>query len=133
MLIPDSIRVLREYVERLKTMRVDIAELVITTRLSKNPEEYDHSVLQAIAARQLVREGLKVHAGEKIQYLIRDADNSNPNLRVTTLPLLNPRTHYDVRKYLGLLINAASTVLEPFGLTEGKIQIALQRQEQTLL
>jgi len=46
-------------------MRVDIWELVITTRLSKNPEEYDPSVLQAISARQLVREGLEVHVGEK--------------------------------------------------------------------
>ncbi|UCD73546.1 MAG: hypothetical protein JSW01_02590, partial [Candidatus Bathyarchaeota archaeon] len=132
-LLPEAIRVLRQYVDRLKTRRVDMEELVITTRLSKDPEEYDRSLLQGIAARQLVREGMRIHAGESVQYLIRDAYNSNPNLRVIPFLLLNSRMCYDLQKYLEMLINAAATVLDPFGLTEEEIQYAVKGQRQMLL
>ncbi len=132
-LILDAIRVLRGYVDRLKAGRVDVEEFIIATRLSKDPEEYDRSLLQAIAAKQLFREGGRIHAGETIRYLIKDADNSNSNLRVTPLPFLGSVSRYDGREYLKMLINAASTVLEPFGLTREETQVALQGQKQTAL
>jgi DNA polymerase-2 len=131
--LPEAIHVLRRYVDCLKTRSVGLEELVITTRLSKAPKEYDRSLLQGIAAKQLAREGVRVHAGEKVQYLIRDAYNSNPDLRVTPLLLLNSRMCYDVRKYLEMLINAADTVLGPFGLTKEEIQHAVEGHKQTLL
>lgn len=132
-LLPEAICVLRQYVDRLKTRRVDMKELVITTRLSKDPEEYDRSLLQGIVARQLAREGMMVHAGESVQYLIRDAYNSNPNLRVIPLLLLNSRMCYDLQKYLEMLIDAAAAVLGPFGLTKEEIQYAVKGQRQMRL
>jgi len=132
-LIPLVIRVLEGYVERLKTRRVDAGDLAVTTRLSKDPEEYRGNTLQATAAKQLTQQGIEVRAGETIQYVIRDADNPTPTLRVTPLRLSEPRTHYDVRKYLKMLIGAAATILEPFGVTEERIRDLLQNQRQTCL
>ncbi len=132
-LVPEAIHVLQRHISRLKRRRVDLGELVITTRLSKDPEKYGKNLLQAIAARQLIRAGMEIRAGETVQYLIRDAYNSNPNLRVIPLPLLNSEMCYDARKYLEMLINAATTVLGPFGLTKEEIKYAVKGQKQTLL
>jgi len=132
-LIPEAIRVLQGYVERLKARRAELGELIVTTRLSRDPEEYGSNLLQAIAAKLLINEGLRIHAGETVQYLIRDADNPNPNLRVTPFKLSSPNPLYDRGEYLKMLINAAATILEPFDMTEGEIRDTLRNQQQTCL
>ena len=110
-----------------------MAELTISRRLSKDPEEYNHNLLQAITAKRLTNEGMRIHAGGTVQYLIRDADNPNPHLRATPLQLLDSGAHHDAKEYLKLLIDAADTVLEPFNLTNEEITTALHEQKQVSL
>jgi len=58
--IPDSVEVLRGYVEKLRKRGVDARDLIVSKQLSMHPDRYAHDVFQAIAAKQLMREGLEV-------------------------------------------------------------------------
>ncbi|MEM2249704.1 MAG: DNA polymerase domain-containing protein [Candidatus Bathyarchaeia archaeon] len=113
--IPEALRVLRKEAERLIAGDVDVYDLFISKRLSKHPEEYAHDVFQAIAARQLMAAGFDVYPGQTVQYVIVDADNKNPNNRVRAAQLLGSKPHFDVQKYLDMLLEAGETLFSVFG------------------
>ena len=69
--IPKSVEVLRDHVEKLKSSNVDIQDLIIARHLSKNPGRYSHDVFQAVAARQLMKEGVEISGGQTVRYLDR--------------------------------------------------------------
>src|SRR3989449_9913550 len=75
-LVPQALDILREYASKLQSNSVPLEELVITRSLSKNPGEYSHKVLQAIAAQLLKNEGGSVHAGQQVSYVMT-IDSSN--------------------------------------------------------
>ncbi len=83
-----------------------------------HPDKYAHDVFQAIAAKQLIKEGIEVSAGQTIRYLITDAQNKRPNNRVKVAELVNSDTRFDTEKYVDMLILAATNILSPFGCTE---------------
>jgi len=119
--IPNSLKILQGYVKKLVEGEVPIEALFIAKQLSKHPHEYAHNIFQAIAAQQLMREGVSISAGQAVKYLIVDAENRRPNRRVVAAELADPDTHYDVKKYLELLISAAANILNPFGYTTEKL------------
>ena len=111
--VPEAMKVMERYRALLKARRVDLIDLIIERRLSKNPGEYAHDVIQAVAARQLAREGLTLSAGQSIKYVIIDADNPNPYRRVLAAELIEADTGYDVDKYVEMLEASASNLF-PF-------------------
>ena len=107
---------------------------MITKRLSKSPSSYSHDAFQAIAAKQLVKEGFEVSAGQTVQYLVVDSKSRNVNNRVLVSKLLKPKTRYDVQKYLDMLISAGETLLGVFGYAEDKIRgEVLHHEKQVVL
>src|SRR5437667_2755933 len=86
-LVPEAIDILREYASKLRSNTVPLEELVIRKSLSKNPGEYSHKVLQAIAAQHLKNEGEAVHAGQQVSYIMT-IDGSNENMTTATPPEL---------------------------------------------
>jgi DNA polymerase elongation subunit (family B) len=112
--IPDALKVVREYRERLLDGEVPLWDLVITKRLSKDLSDYRQRVSQVIAGEQLLKEGFEVSAGKSVSFLFTSAENRRYNLRVKAKELIE-RTNPDVRKYLLLLYSAASNILSPFG------------------
>src|SRR5206468_2661006 len=80
-LVPQVLDTLREYASKLQSNSVPLEELVITRSLSKNPGEYSHKVLQAIAAQLLKNEGGSVHAGQQVSYVMTI---DSPNRKMTT-------------------------------------------------
>ena len=93
-----------------------------------------HAVFQAIAAKQLVKIGVNVSAGQTVQYLIADAKNKHAHSRVVAAPYVNSKTRYDIEKYLRLLFSAAENILLPFGYSVQKIRdYVLHQEKQTLL
>ena len=54
----------------LKSRRIELDDLFIERHLSREVHEYRHEVLQAIAAKQLVREEVEVRAGQSISFII---------------------------------------------------------------
>ncbi len=132
--IPDSVEVLRGYVEKLKRRNVDVRDLIIAKQLSKHPERYAHDVFQAIAARQLLKEGIEVSGGQTVRYLITDAENRRPDKRVKAAELINADTRFDAEKYVEMLILAAANILSPFGYTQKRLKDhTIYDERQTML
>jgi len=120
--ISESVEVLRDYVERLRKGDVDVRDLFIAKQLSMHPDSYFHDVFQAIAAKQLLKEGIEVSGGQKVRYLITDAENRRPNNRVKAAELVNDDIRFDTEKYVDMLILAGANILSPFGHTEEKLK-----------
>jgi DNA polymerase elongation subunit (family B) len=119
--IPECLRVVREYRRRLLAGEVPVWDLIVKKHLSKNPDEYKQMVSQAIAAKQLLKEGLQVSAGENVRFLFTSAENKRYERRVKPEELLEKNTRADLRKYLLLLYSAAASLLSPFGYSEKEV------------
>jgi DNA polymerase elongation subunit (family B) len=85
--------------------------------LSKNLKRYKQKVSQVIAAEQLMKEGVEIHAGKNIRFLFTDAENKRHERRVIAEQLIEVNTNSDIRKYLLLLYSAASSLLSFSGYT----------------
>jgi len=132
--IPEAVEVLRGYVEKLRKRAVDVRDLIIAKQLSMQPDRYTHDVFQAIAAKQLMKEGIEVPGGQTVRYLITDAENRRANKRVKVAELIDTETPYDVRKYVAMLILAGANILSPFGYTEEGLKDEIcYRETQTVL
>jgi DNA polymerase elongation subunit (family B) len=115
--IPEATEVLKGYVEKLMRRDVEVRDLVIAKQLSMHPDRYAHDVFQAIAARQLMRKGIEVSGGQIVRYLITDAGSRSASKRVKAAELIT-ETHFDVEKYVDMLILAGANILSPFGWAE---------------
>ena len=132
--VPDALRVLRDYACRLIEGQVDVQELLVAKRISKAPLDYDHDVFQAIVAKQLMKAGFEVHAGQTVQYLIVNAESKWANERVVAVELLKAKTRYDVKEYVKMLVSSGETLLGMFGYTKNEIQNeALSHERQMIL
>jgi len=110
--LPGALRLVRGYVDRLRDGRVDVEELMITKQLSKDPAEYEHNVMQAIATKQLAHEGVQISAGQNVSYIIRRGYGVLENC-VLPSELIDGPIRYDVEKYTQLLLDAVRSILSP--------------------
>jgi DNA polymerase-2 len=109
--IPRILEVLAEYAWRLREGQVRLEELVIKRTVSKEASEYKTNSQIGLASRQMAACGVSVHPGERVRYVVSDADAGDVEGRVRALPLLTSDTPYDTEKYLELLCRAAETLL----------------------
>lgn len=112
--VDECLGVFLGHAKSLLEHRVPIERLAFTRNLSRKPGEYANRSLTALVADQLVREGVELHAGEAVQYVITDYRSKSPGRRAVPLELADGRTVYDARRYVELLAEACSTVLRPF-------------------
>ncbi len=113
--IPEVFEVLLDSVLKLKNGEVEPPELVISKTLSQDPSDYKVDNLTALAAQQLEDVGVRIHPGERVPYVIRDARSRVKEDRVRAVPLMGPEDGYDEEKYTELLLKAAEELLIPFG------------------
>jgi len=99
----------------LRNNQVAVEDLIIQKVLSKSPSKYKHNVVQALAARQLDKEGLRLNAGETVRYIITD-DRCRSGSCVTAAELIEADIEYNIVEYTRLLRNTASTILTPLGM-----------------
>lgn len=119
--VPRALDILAEAVGRLRDGEVSPADLAVTTTISRAPEDYRSHAQVAVAARQMARAGVRLHPGERIQYVITDAGARLPDDRVRPLGLLGADWAYDGDYYVMLLLRAAETVLAPLGYTAARL------------
>ncbi len=112
-LLPGAIRLVSDYINRLHDGRVDPQDLLITKQLSKNPSEYKHNVMQAIAAKQLIHEGAQISAGQTVSYILQHGHRTENS--VLTSELIDGPLQFDVQKYTELLLDAVAGLLAPLG------------------
>jgi len=126
-MVEECIGIFLKHARSLLEHRAPIGGLVFTRNLSKKPGEYANRSLTSSVADQLVREGVELHAGEAVQYVITDYESKSAGRRAVAFDLVDDKTVYDARRYVALLAEACSTVLKPFRKdcsAEGLVQIA---------
>jgi DNA polymerase-2 len=129
--IPEALKILRNYAKRLVEGRVPASELLIAKRLSKHPSSYTHDILNSIAAKQLIREGVEISAGQTIQYLITRYKGKITLGRVQPAQLLGKNVRYDSQKYLELLFSSAANILDPFGCSVNYLHSSLIQKKNS--
>ena len=82
------------------------------------------------ALTQLVGEGVDVHPGETIRYVVLNHSSRDPQRRVRVLELIEGDEQYDKQEYLRYLLRLADSILRPFGYTEEILHEVLKRSVQ---
>ena len=120
--VPQVMDLISDSLALLRSRQVDRGDLVLTYRLTRDPQDYRHNTLNAIVARQLAQRGVSLHPGEAIHYIITDAQARDPRARAQAFDLMDPACDYDVEKYAELLLRAMATILQPAGLDQKQIE-----------
>jgi DNA polymerase II len=102
--------VFANYQDRLSNGEVDIRDLVVSKRITREPRDYQKAGVTAIAAQQLFGSGVKLRPGQNIEYVITNAEAHVPNDRVRAYALWEGWFGYDRKKYSAMLREA----FEPF-------------------
>src|SRR5467141_603637 len=102
--------VLARYEERIANGDVEIKDLVVSKRITKEPRDYQKAGVTAIAAQQLFGSGVKLRPGQTVEYIITNSECSVPNDRVRAFALWEGWFGYDRKKYGAMLQEA----FEPF-------------------
>lgn len=129
--IPDALDVTSQYVHAVLKGDVSINDLVISISISRHLEEYAVTNLSVAALKRLKKEGVTLHPGQTVRYIIRDHTSKNPAARVS-IPDLMEDTVYDKEKYCELLVCAAHHLLAPF-INEKKLKEYITCQKQMTL
>jgi DNA polymerase, archaea type len=131
--IPQALEVVKAYRQKLLNGEVQIEDLIISKRLSKNPKRYKQHVSQVIAAEQLIKEGSEVHAGNSVHFVFTDSNNKRFERRVKAEQLLDKGVNPDERKYLQLLYESAASLLSFSKYTAKTVQDSIKRYENKTL
>jgi len=106
----DGQDVLQRYLTQLEDGSIPIEDLIISKRITREPRNYQKASVTAIAAQQLFGNGIKLRAGETVEYVITAAKARVPNHRVRASSLWEAWHGYDRAKYAAMLREA----FEPF-------------------
>lgn len=129
--IPKALKIIRKYAKMLKNKKIETEKLALKKQISRNPKAYQKKSRSAIAAKQLIKAGAKIKAGQKIRFIVTKDNANNPKLRVTPFIPSNEKKNYDVDWYIQKLLDAAVELFTPFGYTREKIKsIALEDGKQ---
>jgi DNA polymerase elongation subunit (family B) len=124
--IPEALKVVKEYRQKLLDGDVPIWDLIITKHLSNHPRRYKQRVSQVIAAEQLIKEGAEVHAAKNIRFLFTNAEDKRHERRVKAEQLIENGVNPDTRKYLLLLYASAASLLSFSGYTAKSVYDAIR-------
>jgi DNA polymerase elongation subunit (family B) len=128
--IPKILDLLLEYSLMLRDGRAKNEDLAIGKRISQAPGAYKVDSLTALAAQELEDAGMPIHPGEKVRYVIKDAESKDKAERVRPFPLVGPDDTYDVKKYLAMLVKAAEEILIHLGYDAKRLRKELKGFEE---
>ncbi len=117
--LPKIYALLRRRLRALRAGRIPVKKLLVSQKLSRTLEEYRSPSPAARAAAQLEAIGKSTRPGQRVRFLYTLGE---PGVHAWNLPgMPNPDT-VDVPYYTTLLIRAASTVLQPLGISEAALR-----------
>jgi DNA polymerase-2 len=128
--VPKILDLLCEYGLRLKEGQTKQEDLAIGKRISQEPNAYKVDSLTALAAQQLEDFGIPIHPGEKVRYVVKDAEAKDKDERVRPFPLVGPDDTYDIKKYLELLVKATEEILIHLGYDAKRLQVIVDSYSQ---
>lgn len=131
--IPSALDVVRKYRKKLLDGEVPIGDLIISKRMSSAPERYHQHVSQVIAAEQLIKAGVDVHAGNSVKFLFTHSKHKKHERRVKAAQLIEKDAEPDTEKYLMLLYSSAANLLSFEGYSIESICQEVREQKQKSL
>jgi DNA polymerase elongation subunit (family B) len=118
--LPSLQAVLRRQAAMLRARQVPVNELLVSQRLSRELSLYRSPSPAARAAAQLEQTGKHLRPGQSVRFLFTLGE---PGVWAWDRPEpFNPAT-LDIRRYITLLLRAAETILQPFGLAEQALRL----------
>jgi DNA polymerase elongation subunit (family B) len=123
--VPKILDLLLEYSLVLKDGQTKQEDLAIGKRISQEPNAYKVDSLTALAAQELEDIGIPIHPGERVRYVIKDAESKDKSERVRPFPLVGPDDTYDVKKYLEMLVKATEEILIHVGYDKKRLKTEL--------
>ncbi len=115
MYLPKILALLRRKLAALRAGRLPLEQLLVAQKLSRTLDEFRTSSPVARAATQLLAAGKTTSPGERVRFLYTRGE---PGVYAWNLPQPPDPASVDVDRYSELLLRAATTLLEPFGLSE---------------
>jgi DNA polymerase II len=102
-------RIYDDCLARLESGKVAPRLLIIEQTLSREIEDYSVETRASLAARELIADGVNVHPGERIGYVITDSKAKKKTDRVRTTNR-NVTINYDRQEYVSRLTVAAREI-----------------------
>ncbi len=122
MSVDKAVEYVRKVVAELKAGKIPLEKLVIWKTLTKRIEEYSVDAPHVIAARKLIRSGIKVETGDKIGYVVTKGAGKVSS-RVEPYILVKDPSIVDYNYYIDRqIVPAALRVLQYFGVTEQQLK-----------
>ena len=115
MYLPKILATLRRKLAALRAGRLPLEQLLVAQKLSRTLDEFRTPSPVARAATQLLAAGKTTSPGERVRFLYTRGE---PRVYAWNLPQPPDPASVDVDRYSELLLRAATTMLEPFGLSE---------------
>jgi DNA polymerase elongation subunit (family B) len=112
--LPDVLALLRRYLSALRAGRLPLEQMLVTQKLSRALDEIRTPSPVAHAVAQLHAAGKSTSPGEKVRFLYTRGE---PGVYAWNLPQPPDPASVDVERYSELLLRAATTLLEPFGVS----------------
>lgn len=114
-LLPEILEMMREQMTELRAGNIPLQDLVLTHRLSREPEKFSVLSPSATVARQLKALGREVKRGQRIRFIHTAAA---PGVWAWDSPKSLSPNAVDRIKYRELLIRGIQEILQPIGVTE---------------
>ena len=118
--MPIAYSVCQDYIDRLWEGDVDIRDLILHSRLTREPHEYRAASRAATVAKQLIKSGKELHAGQKVRYILTDSDAETAGRRAKAIELIDESTRYDPEAYAKLCVRAFENLIPAQYLTNDK-------------
>jgi len=118
--VDEAVSMLRSHLEALKEGRIALENLIVGKKMSKELGGYRVPSPGARAAMQLLEAGKTVRPGQRVRLVFTRGD---PGVHAWNLPKPPSPAEIDVEYYTELLLRAASSLLQPFGLSEEDLRI----------
>jgi DNA polymerase elongation subunit (family B) len=113
--LPKILKLLRKALTRLRTGAIPVEDLLVSLTLSRELSEYRTPSPAARAAAQLAAIGKNLRPGQRVRFVYTLGE---PGVRAWDLPQPPDMRSIDQERYRVLLLRAAATILQPFGLQE---------------
>jgi DNA polymerase-2 len=114
-----ALTLLRRKLAELRRGKVPIEALVVSQRLSRELDEYRTMSPVARALQQLLPIGKELRPGQRVRFVYT---RGKPSVYAWDLPEPPDYRAIDLERYAVLLLRAAHTVLEPFGLSKETVE-----------
>lgn len=120
--VNEAIEYVRKVIADLRAGKIPLDKLVIWKTLSKRIEEYSVDAPHVVAARKLIKAGIKVSVNDKIGYVILKGGGKISSRAEPYIFVKDPRL-IDVEYYVDhQIVPAALRILNYFGVTETQLK-----------